>query len=243
MCTTRSRHLPQGRPFQPLRPWGPSPNSSGPAAGRVQTEVRTFCTPTACGHISPGQPPWENCRAIPTRPAGAGAVASVPKVTLVECHLIALQQRPEFCLKGFALVMLLLPADVGFQPGYPGLTHRKGCITRLPMERRKLRSLGFQPLGRTAFDFHHHLGQRLVLAEVQAFPGRRSACPGLVCCALSARAPWTVGAQRECPTPVVPETGPHWCIQADTIVHARHGWGIRDDRRSSSSGGVLPRRD
>jgi hypothetical protein len=35
------------------------------------------------------------------------------------------------------------------------------------MERRKLRSLGFQPLGRTAFDFHHHLGQRLVLAEVQ----------------------------------------------------------------------------
>jgi hypothetical protein len=28
---------------------------------------------------------------------------------------MALQQRSEFCLKGFALVMLLLPANVGFQ--------------------------------------------------------------------------------------------------------------------------------
>ena len=28
---------------------------------------------------------------------------------------MALQQRSEFCLKGFALVMLLLPANAGFQ--------------------------------------------------------------------------------------------------------------------------------
>jgi len=43
-------------------------------------------------------PPWENRRIISTRPARAGA-ASVPEVTLIECHLIALQQRSEFCLK------------------------------------------------------------------------------------------------------------------------------------------------
>jgi len=43
-------------------------------------------------------PPWENRCVTPTRPARAGA-ASVPKVTLIECHLIAPQQRSEFYLK------------------------------------------------------------------------------------------------------------------------------------------------
>jgi len=63
----------------------------------------------------PRATPWENRRVTPTRPARAGAVASVPQVTLIGCHLLSLQQRSEFCLKGFALVMLLLPANAGFQ--------------------------------------------------------------------------------------------------------------------------------
>jgi hypothetical protein len=43
-------------------------------------------------------PPWENRCVIPARPARAGA-ASVPKPTLLERHLIAIQQRSEFRLK------------------------------------------------------------------------------------------------------------------------------------------------
>ena len=47
--------------------WADPPLRADPA-----TEVWTFCTPTACWHISPGHPPWESPRAIPTRPARAG---------------------------------------------------------------------------------------------------------------------------------------------------------------------------
>jgi hypothetical protein len=47
----------------------------------------------------PRATPWENRRVIRTRPARAGAAPSVPKVKLIECHLVAVQQRSEFCLK------------------------------------------------------------------------------------------------------------------------------------------------
>jgi hypothetical protein len=53
----------------------------GPAlrAGPPPLEFGHFCTPTACGRISPRATPWEDRRLILTRPARAGAVASVPK--------------------------------------------------------------------------------------------------------------------------------------------------------------------
>jgi hypothetical protein len=88
-------------PVSPRRRFGPE---GLPRVGRrfnAGSGVWTFCTPTACRHISPGQPPWEKRRATRTRPARAGAVASIPKVTLIECHLVALQRRSEFSLKGF----------------------------------------------------------------------------------------------------------------------------------------------
>ena len=67
---------------------------SAPTTADQATGAWTFCTPTACGHISPGQPPWENRRAIPTRPARAGAVASVPRSRLIHATPEVREERP-----------------------------------------------------------------------------------------------------------------------------------------------------
>ena len=129
-------------------PW--APNRGPRSAATVSASLRDAPWSVDLLHASgvrayqPRATSWENRGVIPTRPARAGAVPSFPRITLIEWHLIAIQQRSEFCLKGFALVMLLLPADVGFQLGHPRLTRREGCVTGLPIEWRKLRSLGFQ---------------------------------------------------------------------------------------------------
>jgi hypothetical protein len=95
----------------------------------------TFCTPTACGHISPGQRPGKS--AAPSQPAPQGREQGP------QCPGEHSSMPPESCGKS------------SLRP------------FRAPE-----------------------------CSEGPAFPG---CCPGLICCALSARTPWAAWAQHQCP--------------------------------------------
>ena len=74
------------------------PESGGPARRDGARGSLDILHANGVRAYQPRATPWENRRVIPTRAARAGAATSVPKVTLIEGHLIALQQRPELCL-------------------------------------------------------------------------------------------------------------------------------------------------
>ena len=67
-------------------------------------------------------PPWENPCVFSTRPARAG-VASDPKVTLIECHLITLPQRSELCLNS------------GLRPCRAQAPGQAQCLSEIPLPR------------------------------------------------------------------------------------------------------------
>ena len=93
---------PEGHPENSLalqrRVWRPQDFPSprdGLEFGHVARQRRAGIPAQGQRSAALGKPPI-----IPTRPARAGAFSSVPKVTLIKCHLVAIQQRVTCALAG-----------------------------------------------------------------------------------------------------------------------------------------------
>jgi hypothetical protein len=73
---------------------------------------------------------------------------SIPRVALVKFDLIDFEERPEFLLKRFDLMMLALVTDVGPNVLDLRLAHRERPESRLPEEARELRAVSAKPVVR-----------------------------------------------------------------------------------------------
>ena len=94
------------------------------------------------------------------RTSPEGTAESFPQIALVVFNSVLLQQRNELVLKGHLAVVRLLIPDVGHNLIYLRNTHTERAILGLPGKELLIRKGVMHPLGRTAFDQLHGLGDR-----------------------------------------------------------------------------------
>ena len=83
----------------------------------------------------------------------ARAVQSIPYVSFVNINAIDLAQTTEFILKCLVFVVFFLIPDIADHIVDFRRTHRKGAISRLPVELAEAGVLLLHPFGRIALDF------------------------------------------------------------------------------------------